>query len=714
MRSDSVKVFRDPVHGYIEVPSIIVKEIIDTKQFQRLRFIEQTSMRALFPAARHDRFVHSLGTYWLGVKAFKGFQSNSDIVLNDLIKDGLLVNDNDDYKNIDSAWWKKHELLFQIACLMHDCAHAPFSHTLEDYYKLPIIQVNKKAYSKLSWNLCSICEKLGDKSFQKDFYEAEYKSTYYGVGKQHEQMSSYVTLAEYYEAIQKIFKARLPEVKLKDEDYVFICRAIIGCKYSSDSTTNSLKNCMISLLNSELIDVDGLDYIVRDAQMSGMSAYDVDYQRLLNSFTILPVNVLDNVEINGSIDGLWLKDSKFYAENMKDCTVHTAALLITGNLTYKERLKGAGFEPFESATETGNDNCFEFSPTANKSSVRIEGIPYFEMGLISSGRITNSLFSGKIKGKRIIENEFDNQAGHPISFILAYDKRCLSIIQNTINARNDEYLWVYSHPKVMYCANYLQCELLKLSAKYLCCKCNNPKFACQKLDFDCDNCDAHNKNGKNFERFITHVLGYDFLLDATDDNEIKQQLQQRGFFFSRTNDDDLNALFKRISLENDSLGNNKSDKISKVSDEYFARKHKSVLWKSYFEYKAICKMLDDSSAHRNFDELLEDYAISLKKKNEHYAYLNEEDHAFFEKIGCKDDVIVIVNSANTKSIQVAEFFVKYEDRVEQLSKLYAPNMAKEATALGLRFIFADADKKWNHQAIKDMNDILDTRRAKRI
>ncbi len=58
-----VTLFKDPVHGYIEVPKDYCRRFIDTPIFQRLRSIEQTSMRPLFPGARHDRFVHSLGVY---------------------------------------------------------------------------------------------------------------------------------------------------------------------------------------------------------------------------------------------------------------------------------------------------------------------------------------------------------------------------------------------------------------------------------------------------------------------------------------------------------------------------------------------------------------------------------------------------------------------------------------------------------------------------
>lgn len=68
------KIFRDNVHGYIYVPMDICTKIIDTKIFQRLRNIEQTGMRILFPSARHDRFSHSLGTYHLSIKAFEAFR----------------------------------------------------------------------------------------------------------------------------------------------------------------------------------------------------------------------------------------------------------------------------------------------------------------------------------------------------------------------------------------------------------------------------------------------------------------------------------------------------------------------------------------------------------------------------------------------------------------------------------------------------------------
>lgn len=115
------KVFMDSVHGYISVPRCFAKHLIDTEAFQRLRNIDQTGMRILYPDAKHDRFGHSLGVYHLGCKAV----------------DALLQNfSQDDYWNISSdhkkvIFWAKNKILFLIACLLHDIGHAPFSHALE-------------------------------------------------------------------------------------------------------------------------------------------------------------------------------------------------------------------------------------------------------------------------------------------------------------------------------------------------------------------------------------------------------------------------------------------------------------------------------------------------------------------------------------------------------------------------------------------------------
>ena len=55
------KVFNDPIHGHIRLHPLLVK-IIDTPQFQRLRYIKQLGgCYFVYPGASHNRFEHSIG-----------------------------------------------------------------------------------------------------------------------------------------------------------------------------------------------------------------------------------------------------------------------------------------------------------------------------------------------------------------------------------------------------------------------------------------------------------------------------------------------------------------------------------------------------------------------------------------------------------------------------------------------------------------------------
>ena len=58
------KVFRDPVHNYIHVNNQIIYDLINTKEFQRLRRIKQLGTSSYtFHGGEHSRFSHCLGVY---------------------------------------------------------------------------------------------------------------------------------------------------------------------------------------------------------------------------------------------------------------------------------------------------------------------------------------------------------------------------------------------------------------------------------------------------------------------------------------------------------------------------------------------------------------------------------------------------------------------------------------------------------------------------
>lgn len=247
------KVFRDPIYGYISISEELCSDFIDTPIFQRLRRIEQTSMRILYPSAHHDRFAHSIGVFHLGQIAFSSLRKNSKAF----------------FSEIDSDEWDSYKATFEIACLMHDCAHSPFSHTFEHFY----------LYRKGE----DIQNRLLAHFGEETSFVSEYKSA---SPAPHEQMSALLLLDFFSEQVVKHKASPL-----------LAARMIMGCRYKSPSTScEKLENKLISLLNGTGIDVDSLDYIQRDSWISGVSNVEIDYERLLSSILIKP-DKHDNLRI---------------------------------------------------------------------------------------------------------------------------------------------------------------------------------------------------------------------------------------------------------------------------------------------------------------------------------------------------------------------------------------------------------------------------------
>ncbi|MCL2360501.1 MAG: HD domain-containing protein [Defluviitaleaceae bacterium] len=248
------KLLKDSVHGYINIEEPFVK-IINTAAFQRLKRIQQTSYRVLYPSASHDRFIHSIGVYHLGTMVFSSVHKNSKITCD---------HDQEKFSAILKSW----RVPFLAACLLHDVGHAPFSHTCEEFYE-------KNLYAKLK-------SALGNgKTLRvfEEFFED------YDVGvkaKPHELMSALMIVSCRDEL--RLTNDIIPTNEALD----FIIRAILGCPYAAikanDDDERQIKNALIQLLNSELIDVDKLDYIVRDSMISGFCNVEMDLPRLLASF----------------------------------------------------------------------------------------------------------------------------------------------------------------------------------------------------------------------------------------------------------------------------------------------------------------------------------------------------------------------------------------------------------------------------------------------
>ena len=327
------KSFKDPAYGYVAIPYDFVRGIIDTEAFQRLRRIVQTSYEPLYPSATHNRFIHSLGVYHLG-----------DVVASVVEKESF-----PSLKGIIGRYEKKYIQylkIFRLACLLHDVGHAPFSHTGEGFY---ITKDEKGKSTKLHKRVAALC---GDKSFADEVNKREKSAA------PHELMSVVIALTTFGEW----FKT--------DDERTFFARAIAGYPYAKNVTNKdhvdpSFLNCLVSLLNSSIVDVDRLDYLIRDAVATGFKTIAIDYQRLLGGvrirqingkcevvFTKRAVSVLENVVFAHDAERKWVQnhpaityEMKLLKEAFSSVNTRFATGLPGGTIFCEAALTGKGVIP---------------------------------------------------------------------------------------------------------------------------------------------------------------------------------------------------------------------------------------------------------------------------------------------------------------------------------------------------------------------------------
>ncbi|EMB67198.1 hypothetical protein SMU26_03050 [Streptococcus mutans 3SN1] len=189
------KVFRDPVHNYIPVEDELIYDLINSKEFQRLRRIKQLGSSSFtFHGAEHSRFSHCLGVYYLARRVTNIFD-----------------------KKYSDIWNSNESLLTMSAALLHDIGHGAYSHTFE---------------------------RLFDTN--------------------HETITQQIILSPETE-INTILRRVSPDFPDK-------VASVINHTYS---------NKQVEQLISSQIDVDRMDYLLRDSYFTGASYGEFDLTRVL-------------------------------------------------------------------------------------------------------------------------------------------------------------------------------------------------------------------------------------------------------------------------------------------------------------------------------------------------------------------------------------------------------------------------------------------------
>lgn len=250
----------DSIHGFIRFDPL-EKDVIDSRPFQRLRYLHQMGPAYLvYPGATHRRFEHSLGVMELATRIY----------------DTLMAPHTFKPENIKPVLPSSSEELFywrrilRLAALCHDMGHLPFSHTAEkellpdgghEYQTIKFIQ---------SHELKPIWQRLGSK------------------------------------AEEDILKLAVQEKELLE--------------FGTGLTLTSWERILSRIITEDNFGADRIDYLIRDARHTGVGYGHFDYHQLIDTLRILSYPHQESILTIGvaesgiqSVESLWIARYLMYA-----------------------------------------------------------------------------------------------------------------------------------------------------------------------------------------------------------------------------------------------------------------------------------------------------------------------------------------------------------------------------------------------------------------
>ncbi|RIK83870.1 MAG: metal-dependent phosphohydrolase [Planctomycetota bacterium] len=223
----------DPIHGYIPFVSIAdagetsERMLLDHPWLQRLRQIHQLQTAWwVYPSAEHTRFQHVVGTMHMASRAVAALYDSLKDVCPDAPSRGFV------------------ECTMRLAALLHDVGHGPFGH----------------------------------------FFDAHFLTDYRapdGSRLNHEKLGGHIIRSELGELLRGVRRCPSHELAAGEQIEPDQIAWLITRPTEHDQAAHPRWLALLRSLFCGLYTVDNMDFVLRDAFMSGYSTRAYDLDRLL-------------------------------------------------------------------------------------------------------------------------------------------------------------------------------------------------------------------------------------------------------------------------------------------------------------------------------------------------------------------------------------------------------------------------------------------------
>ncbi|MFQ6107420.1 MAG: HD domain-containing protein [Thermoplasmata archaeon] len=262
------KIIQDTIFGGMRFERPIL-DLLETLEMQRLNGIRQLGLTYLvFPGANHTRIEHSLGCCHLALR----------------ISEVLHLSD-------------EERMLVSAGALLHDIGHGPFSHTLEHYIS---------ELSGLDHMLLTKRVILGDEGMIAESERAQFDGP----------------------TIPEILETHGLDPKL-------VSNVVMGSRESGFSKLTdfggrraSEERRYLSQMIHGPIDVDQIDYLLRDSHYTGVAHGVIDIDRLIQTIQILDNELVIDKKGISSVEGMLVARALMYSSVYFHKTVRVAELML--------------------------------------------------------------------------------------------------------------------------------------------------------------------------------------------------------------------------------------------------------------------------------------------------------------------------------------------------------------------------------------------------